>query len=188
MRDIATHTRVTPNQRIAAMKKFCQNVKENEKACSLLSNWGLALDDHPIKLNARNLGDEKIIFGNGKTVSAGPMANFVKHVANTTLFDVVNIMDWLLIHPRSERKYADSFLACLERIASPMGITIVKPNICVLDDDKTETYARKLRERLSAKTQIVVIICPTSRDDRYAAIKKLCCAEMPIPSQVRTKF
>jgi len=32
--------------------------------------------------------------------------------------------------------------------------------------------------------QIIVAICPTSRDDRYSAIKKTCCVDLPIPSQV----
>ena len=36
--------------------------------------------------------------------------------------------------------------------------------------------------------QLVVVICPTSRDDRYSAIKKLCCVECPIPSQVFLGF
>lgn len=184
MKDIAAHTRVTPNQRIAAMRKFYQNVKENERATAVLSGWGLALDERPINLNARNLGEENIIFGNGQTKSAGPMANFDKYVGNTPAFDIVHITDWLLIYPRSERRYADVFVTCLERIAHPMGTTIVKPMICTLDDDKSETYARKLREKLTAKTQIVVLICPTSRDDRYAVIKKVCCSEIPIPSQV----
>jgi len=31
---------------------------------------------------------------------------------------------------------------------------------------------------------MVVAIFPSARDDRYNAIKKLCCAEMPVPSQV----
>jgi len=32
--------------------------------------------------------------------------------------------------------------------------------------------------------QLVVIIMPTARDDRYAAVKKLCCVEKPVASQV----
>jgi len=31
---------------------------------------------------------------------------------------------------------------------------------------------------------MIVAICPTSRDDRYSAIKKICCVDNPIPSQV----
>lgn len=35
-----------------------------------------------------------------------------------------------------------------------------------------------------SQVQMVVTIFPTSRDDRYNAIKKLCCVECPVPSQV----
>lgn len=67
-----------------------------------------------------------------------------------------------------------------------MGITASKPKIIVLDNDKTETYAQILRQALNVQTQIVVCICPTARDDRYNTIKKICCAESPIPSQVNS--
>lgn len=184
MRDVATYTRVTPNQRIAAMKKFCQNVHENPEARAILENWGLSLDENPIELMARNLGEEKIIFGNNKVVSAGPTGNFDRHVGSSMMFDVVNITSWILIHTRADSKYAHSFIDCMERNAGPMGMTIVKPTVCVLGDDKTTTYVSTLRQKLTANTQIVVVICPTSRDDRYAAIKKVCCAETPIASQV----
>ena len=33
------------------------------------------------------------------------------------------------------------------------------------------------------QTQLVVTICTTARDDRYNAIKKLCYADSPVPSQ-----
>ena len=32
--------------------------------------------------------------------------------------------------------------------------------------------------------QIVVVIFPSQRDDRYSSIRKLCCVENPVPSQV----
>lgn len=53
-----------------------------------------------------------------------------------------------------------------------------------LRDDRTETYLRMIREHLNPQTQVVVVIFPTSRDDRYSAVKKLCCVESPVPSQV----
>lgn len=36
--------------------------------------------------------------------------------------------------------------------------------------------------------QLVVTIFPTARDDRYNAIKKLCCVDCEIPSQVGINF
>ena len=53
-----------------------------------------------------------------------------------------------------------------------------------LQNDRTETYLRTIRERLTPQVQMVVVIFPTSRDDRYSAVKKLCCVESPVPSQV----
>ena len=53
-----------------------------------------------------------------------------------------------------------------------------------LRDDRTESYLRFIREHLNPQTQVVVVIFPTSRDDRYSAVKKLCCVESPVPSQV----
>lgn len=29
-----------------------------------------------------------------------------------------------------------------------------------------------------------MIVFPSSRDDRYSAVKRLCCVDMPVPSQV----
>lgn len=53
-----------------------------------------------------------------------------------------------------------------------------------LRDDRTESYLRFIREHLNPQIQVVVVIFPTSRDDRYSAVKKLCCVESPVPSQV----
>ena len=58
------------------------------------------------------------------------------------------------------------------------------PIVLEARDDRTETYLRTIREHLNPNIQMVVIIFPTSRDDRYAAVKKLCCVECPVPSQV----
>ena len=58
------------------------------------------------------------------------------------------------------------------------------PVVLEARDDRTETYLRTIREHLNPNIQMVVIIFPTSRDDRYAAVKKLCCVECPVPSQV----
>ena len=51
-------------------------------------------------------------------------------------------------------------------------------------NDRTETYLQAIRSEIGPKLQLVVTIFPTSRDDRYSAMKKLCCIDSPVPSQV----
>jgi aubergine-like protein len=65
-----------------------------------------------------------------------------------------------------------------------MGISVSDARIARLRDDRTDSYLRMLRENINPYLQLVVIIFPTMRDDRYAAVKKLCCTDMPIASQV----
>ena len=60
-----------------------------------------------------------------------------------------------------------------------------EPLIIDLPNDRTETFLRSIRENLTPQVQMVVVIFPTSRDDRYSAVKKLCCVESPVPSQVK---
>lgn len=183
MRDIASITRVTPNQRVLAMRTFCENVSNSEAASAILSGWGLVIDTQPFKITARQLGEETISFANHQ-VLAGPDGSFDRHATSNEVLEAVDLRQWILLHTRPDTKYAKAFIDCIERNARPMGIRVSPPLVKVLDSDTTELYVRTLRSTITSSTQIVVVICPTSRDDRYAAIKKLCCAEMPVPTQV----
>lgn len=185
MRDIATHTRITPNQRIHALDQYCKRVNGTPEARAILAGWGLTLENQPILVDCRQLDEENILFANNKTVSAGRNADFNKFATSNQLLSVVHLTNWLVIHTRNDGRAAKAFIECMERNSRPMGINVASPQVIVLNDDKTDSYVAALRKSLTSATQIVVTICPTSRDDRYAAIKRVCCAEIPIPSQVR---
>jgi len=73
-----------------------------------------------------------------------------------------------------------------QRLGPQMGIDVAKPKVVSLNDDSVNSYVKALRDNIYEEVQIVVLICPTSRDDRYAAIKKIACAERPVASQVTT--
>lgn len=184
MRDIAAITRVTPNQRMASLRKYCVELNANEKTRELLDGWGLRLAAEPLKLQARQLDAEDVIFGRSQVHSAGAQADFSKYATSREVFKVVELHKWLLVYTRNDAKFAERFIECMEKNSRPMGITVKRPQIEVLDADKTDLWIRVLRRCIDTQLQIVVLICPTSRDDRYAAIKKVCCAELPIPSQV----
>ena len=50
LQDIAIHTRVTPQNRQIAVRKFLRNVNENPEAKAQLSMWGLELDSDTIQV------------------------------------------------------------------------------------------------------------------------------------------
>ena len=65
-----------------------------------------------------------------------------------------------------------------------IGIQVNKPIIRSIPDDHARTYCQEIRQLVQENIQIIVVIFPTNRDDRYAMVKKLCYAELEIASQV----
>lgn len=183
MRDVASFTRISPNQRAEELVKFCKRVNDTPETKQLLANWGLKLMDNAVGLKARQMDEERVQFAT-KTFPVGPSADFGKYCTNNELLSVVPLHNWLIVHVKNDLRAAKSFIECMEKNCRPMGISVSPPKVIVLDNDKTDTYAQTLRQALNVETQIVVLICPTARDDRYNTIKKITCAESPIPSQV----
>lgn len=60
-----------------------------------------------------------------------------------------------------------------------------RPKIHSIRDDRPGTYSETLEHILSKKIpQLVFCVVSNNRSDRYSAIKKKCCVDRPVPSQV----
>lgn len=184
MRDVATFTRVSPEVRTNELIKFCKSVNETPAARMLLEVWGLELANEPLKLTMRQMAEERVMFGNGKDFPVGPGADFNRHIGNNPCMQVVDLLKWIVIYVRTDENTAKMFCETMKRNTRPMGINYTQPKMIAINDDRTDTYADVLRRAITPDIQIVVVICPTSRDDRYAVIKKICNGEVPVPSQV----
>lgn len=186
LKDMSTYTKMSPGQRIAAYKSFVDNLYNSEKALQALADWGLKLDRNTAKAPARVLDGQKIIFGGGKEFPAGPKADFTRHAISNEVLLAFDIVDWVIIVSKGSERCAKTFEDKAAEFAKPTGIRVKKSKTIVIPDAKTTTYCTAIREALSdnKNIQIVVIIFPTAQDDRYAAVKKILCAEIPTPSQV----
>jgi len=66
-----------------------------------------------------------------------------------------------------------------------MNFLINQPTIHYISDDEPNTYREELEQILSKNIpQLIFCIVSNNRSDRYAAIKKKCCVDRPVPSQV----
>nr|AWH61378.1 putative piwi-1 [Actinia equina] len=183
MKDISAHTRVGPMQRLDAMKKFIQNINSCPEALEQLSSWGLKIDTSALQTEGRQLAAETIHFGNS-SCSAGNNADWGRDATRQQVISAVDLHTWMIVFVKRDQSKALEFISTMKQVTPVMGIGVRDPHMIELRDDRTETYLRSIRENLHPRVQMVVIIFPTSRDDRYAAVKKLCCVESPIPSQV----
>ncbi|KDR12118.1 piwi-like protein Ago3 [Zootermopsis nevadensis] len=184
MKEIAMYTRITPNQRQVALKKFMKNIQENERAQTLLTGWGLKVDSGTVDLMARVLDPEEIIFGDNVSHRGTQQADWGAAATRNNVLSAVDLMGWMIVHCPRDTRCANEFAGMMWKIGPQMGIQVSKARIVSLRDDRTDSYLRMLRENINQSLQLVVIIFPSARDDRYSAVKKLCCSEMPIASQV----
>ena len=93
-------------------------------------------------------------------------------------------MRWMVVHSPRDTRFAHDFVGMMKKVGPQMGIQVGNALITGLRDESTDSYLRVLRKNINPSLQLVVILFPTARDDRYSAVKKLCCSEMPIASQV----
>lgn len=63
-KDLATITKVSPDQRRVVIRNFIQQVNGNEVTRKILSDWGLEIENDTIDMKGRTLDPEEIFFGN----------------------------------------------------------------------------------------------------------------------------
>jgi aubergine-like protein len=184
MKDVATITRITPEARAKTVDTFVKSVMSNPEAYKHLRDWGLSLEPTTLPLQARVMDPETLYFGKGKVERCTPKADWNRAATNSFVLTAVDLRKWAIIFWDKNKGAVQTFCKTMQMNAVKMGINIANPKICSLDNDRTDSYVKQLREILDPSVQLVLLVVPQMKADRYAAIKKLCCIEKPVPSQV----
>uniref|UniRef100_H2Y4C9 Uncharacterized protein n=1 Tax=Ciona savignyi TaxID=51511 RepID=H2Y4C9_CIOSA len=184
MRELRDNTSFEPTKRNACLEEFLIRVNSNDNARQELLRWGLELDIQTCSTTARTLPSERVMVGNKQVFLCGPEADFGREVMRSPVITPVHIGNWLLVFVRRDSNKAEHFFEKMVECTRKLGIQLEKPRFLQLNDDRTTSYKDAISTSLNSNTQLVVCIFPSSRDDRYNAIKKLCCVDVPVPSQV----
>lgn len=71
------------------------------------------------------------------------------------------------------------------KVAGGISFEVRQPLTHFIRDDRPGTYSETLERILSKQIpQLVFCVVSNNRSDRYSAIKKKCCVDRPVPSQV----
>lgn len=183
MKDITQCICVSPNQRHYALTQFIRNVKSSQDARKILSDWGLSFDDAFMNLSGRMLPPINITFG-GFTAKGNMEANWSGASNKNSVLTSVDIRNWGVVCTKRDDKSVLQFLDQMIKLGPQVGLRISKPQLLCINDDRTDNYIRTLRSTLSKDNpQVMMIVFPVARTDKYSAVKKLCCIESPVPSQ-----
>uniref|UniRef100_A0A8P4K2J0 Piwi like RNA-mediated silencing 1 n=1 Tax=Dicentrarchus labrax TaxID=13489 RepID=A0A8P4K2J0_DICLA len=153
MKDLSVHTRLTPEQREGRLNRFITNIQKNADAQSELDKWGLNFDKKLLNLKGRVLPGERIFQG---TRSA---ADWSREMRGLPVISAPPLNNWIMFHTRP---------ALLFRVEY---------------DDHQESLLRALQHNVGPQTEMVVVILPSNRKDKYDSVKKFLCVDCPTPSQ-----
>nr|XP_020755592.1 piwi-like protein 2 isoform X5 [Odocoileus virginianus texanus] len=185
MKDLSQQINLSPRQHHSALECLLQRISKNETANSELTRWGLYLQNDVHKIEGRVLPMERINLRNTSFITS-PELNWIKEVTRDLSILTVPMHFWALFYPKRAMDQARELVNMLEKIAGPMGMRVSPPAWVELKDDRIETYVRTIQSMLGVEVKIQMVVCIImgTRDDLYGAIKKLCCVQTPVPSQV----
>nr|XP_058145769.1 piwi-like protein 2 isoform X2 [Dasypus novemcinctus] len=185
MKDLTQQINLSPKQHHNALENLLQRISKNETARNEMTRWGLCLQKDVHKIEGRVLPMERINLRNTSFITSQEL-NWVKEVTRDLSILTVPMHFWALFYPKRAMDQARELVNMLEKIAGPIGMRMSPPAWVELKDDRIETYIRTIKSMVGVegKIQMVVCIIVGTRDDLYGAIKKLCCVQSPVPSQV----
>lgn len=185
MRLLAGETRIQPRGRIQKLMNFNERL-QNEQSAGVLQEFNFKLNKKLVQVNGRRLEPEKILFGDS-SVSATQDADWKGAIKNNIPHCAMDISKWCIIFPSKFKKRVDEFLSVLSRVARGMKIEMRDPRMIEIRDDRLNTYINSLEEMINKDPRLVMVIVErNNKPDLYAAIKKKCCVDHSVISQVVT--
>ncbi|XP_066986204.1 piwi-like protein Siwi isoform X2 [Macrobrachium rosenbergii] len=182
MRDFAGWTRMSPDKRVTALKKFNHRLFENEQAKAELQQWGLSFSQVLCQVKGRVLPPEVVTQGTQNITFRGIDPDWTKDVKDLPLNVPQKITNWVLVYPLRQKQEAEDLLMGLKRVSRSLGMVFTQPALECLQQDFTQDYIRAVSKHKAV--QLFVCLLPNSRLDRYAAIKKHISVVMATPSQM----
>ncbi|WAR02492.1 PIWL1-like protein [Mya arenaria] len=165
--------------------RVMKDVAHNQTVTSFLGSWNLRPSESVMTLQGRVLPKEEIRQPEGNVLKYDQeRADWSQDMRGKSMITSVDMIDWLVVFTQRTRNQTQEFVQTLSRVGPPMGMRINNPIPIELHDDRNNSYLQGIKDNLNGRIQMVLIITPTNKKDRYDAIKKLCCVDHPVPSQV----
>ncbi|KAJ8981325.1 hypothetical protein NQ317_015458 [Molorchus minor] len=122
MKDVAQYTRVTPNQRMAALRTYLGNITKSEKAQQVLSDWGLKIDNGVINMTGRQLDNEVILFGGGQSHQTNNSADWNRAIGENKVTGPIDMLNWIVFHTERDKRHAMDFAQTMCRLGGCYGV------------------------------------------------------------------
>lgn len=185
MRAIADHTRLGADRRIERLQKFNSRLQETKESRDVFKYWNTELDRRLVEVPARTLPQENIIFRlETAGIPAGAEADWNMAFRNNKMFKSIPLNNWFVVCQRGQEGLINDFLGCVLTAARGVGFMITHPQIVLTRDNNNNAYSHAINDLVNKDPQLIMCVVPNDNADRYAAIKKKCCVDRAIATQV----
>jgi len=188
MRQIAVHTKLTPDQRTDKMERLLKlfnrmdidrTRKEGEavskrkvdQPAEILRRWGFEIDSQPIQVQGRKLVPVKIALGRDETMDVPSNGQFFfkKQIVSPLSLD-----KWILVHDNRGRKTAEDFVNTLYEASKTFGIHIDYPEYEEISNTRAKGFIDGIKNALKRVKDPQVILCmlPRNAVNEYKEIKR----------------
>lgn len=185
MRAMSDYTRLNPDRRIERLETFNRRLQTTPESSEVFKIWQMELDKRLVEIPGRMLPQELIFFSvQSSGIPAGEKADWTQAFRSNPMFSSVSLNRWFLIVPSRASREANDFLGCMIQAARGMRFEIGNCEFVTIPDDNPGTYIRTLDNIVNKDPQLIMCVVTNNKSDRYSAIKKKCCIDRAVPTQV----
>ncbi|XP_014260031.1 piwi-like protein Siwi [Cimex lectularius] len=186
MKTLADHTRIRPAQRVDKYQSFLSRLTTSQAARNELETWHLKFSNKMVEFTGRVLENESVVLGNEISVKSDNAADWSRAIRGNGMLQKATFDRWGIIYPRKISRDTQSFIRTLINAANGIRYTIAEPIAYEeIPDDRSQTYVQAIEKIINQSSpSLIMCIVPNNRSDRYSAIKKKCCVDRAMPSQV----
>ncbi len=172
-----------PSSRCDKLKRFMKKINENERSRADMDNWGLKFSSDLFKVEAKQLPSVEIFFN--QTSKKNTEKVWETELKYASPLVSVNLKNWLILFTSRDEGSARTFARELKNVSSNF-FTWTEPTFLKVNNN--QEFVSCIQRNYHDDLQMVVIILPNKDGGIYSAIKRICCADLGIPSQMVTSF
>lgn len=113
-------------------------------------------------------------------------ADWTNDLKGCPLLKTVRLKNWIIIFSQNKRTTATQFLNTFRMVTKSMEFSADAPQEISIPRDNADSLVNALKSHVNQSTQMAVVLLTSKRKDIYDAVKRICCLESPVPSQVVT--
>ncbi|CAG0881821.1 unnamed protein product [Cyprideis torosa] len=181
-REMLRVTSLEPQRLADRYRLLIRKLTSNADVMRDIEAWGLEFERDLIRFTGRNIGEQTLLM-QGVEVPAGQQADWGNYLKSNAVEKPACLRNWVVIAPAQEQRVAQDFIAGMNKVIRPMRVQYDTPRLVVTDSDRTQAYQAKIQETCRG-VDLVCMIFPNNKAERYNSLKKLLCCDLPIPSQV----